>query len=174
MLEEVPTVEERSLKGLLPTNVGQICLRRDARCHDQLLGHHCLFPIILPCRGQEPRPIQPMLSALHICLQADTIGEAKVLRVLLHVCLHDVAGNMFAGLDVKEPRGHGEVAEFVGAQHVVGLEALVESVLRPDAAHGRRRFKEENIAGRVNVEIGFDSGQTTPACILLAMGHCRM
>lgn len=77
--------------------------------------------------------------------------------------MQHVAGDMFAWLHAEGGAVHGEVAVFVGAQHVVGFEALVEAVGGPDAADGGGAIQQEDAGGGVHLVVGFEGGEAGPS-----------
>lgn len=162
VLEEIAAVEERRVKGLLAGEVGQVGLRGDAGRDDEFSRHH--FPhFILVLGRQQPRAIRTVFRRSHARVQPDAIAELEMLGEFLHVLLDDMAGDMLARLHAKCLGVHGEIAEFVCAQHVVGLEAFVQPVFGPHASDGGGGLEKDYIAGRVDLEIRLDGREATPA-----------
>lgn len=132
----VGRVEERPVEGLLPLDVRQIGLRRDARGQNELARAHLDLNAAVCCRidvGHRPGSVVVVLHDCHPALQPDALHNAKVLRVPLEIPLDDVARDVLAVLDAVGII-HGEVRVLVRAAHVVGLEAVPQSVRGPDAA----------------------------------------
>ena len=162
VLEEIAAVEERRVEGLLAGEVGQVGLRSDAGRDDEFARHHLPDFALVLC-SQQPGAVRTVFGRSHARVEPDAIAELEMLGEFLHVLLDDLARNMLARLDTKSVWVHGEIAELVGAQHVVGFEAFVQPVLGPHASNRRGSLKENHIAGRVDLEIGLDGREATPA-----------
>ena len=162
VLEKIAAVEERRVEGLLAGEVGQVGLRGDPGGDDEFARHDLLGGAVV-LGAQQPGAIRTMFGRSHARVEPDAIAELEMLRKSLQVLLDDMAGDMLARLDAKRGGVHGKVAELVGAQHVVGLEAFVQPMLGPHAANGRGRLQKHHLAGRVDLEIGLDGREATPA-----------
>ncbi|GMG03078.1 unnamed protein product [Aspergillus oryzae var. brunneus] len=139
VLGQVATVEERCIEGVLAGDSGHVGLGGDAGADDELFAHDGLLAVGV-VDGQGPGPVGIMFRDAHARVQADELAELKVLDKALHVLLDHGARDMLAELDAE--RGvHGEVAELIGAQHVVGFEAGIQAVLGPDAADRGRALE---------------------------------
>lgn len=121
----VDGVEERPVECLLPLDVRQIGLRRDARGQNELARAHLDFKIAACEINVSHRPgcVVVVLHDGHPALQPDALHDAKVLRVPLEIPLDDMARNVLAVLDTVGVI-HGEVRVLVSATHVVGLESV--------------------------------------------------
>ena len=162
VLGQVATVEERRVEGVLAGDGGEVGLGGDASADDELLAHDGSLAVGV-VNGQGPGSVGVMFRNAHPCVQADERGELEVLDEALHVRLDHGAWDMLAGLDAE--RGvHGEIAELVGAQHVVGFEAGIQAMLGPDAADRGCALEQYNRGGGVNLVVCLEGSETTPSC----------
>ena len=110
-----------------------------------------------------PRSIQIAFRALNAMLKLNEIEELEFFRVRLEITLHDLPRDVLTGLYTEGLLIHWEVTEFVGAQHIVGLEALVQSVPGPHSTDGVGGLQKEHIAIGIQITVGFDGGKSTPS-----------
>ena len=94
--------------------------------------------------------------------QSNAIGKAKVVHICLHVLLNYMARNMLSRLDTKSRFVHREVAILIRAQHIVRLEAFVQTVLGPYSANRASSFQQEHIVAGIDLAVGLDGGEPAP------------
>lgn len=153
---EVVGVDERGVEVVEAIEGGQVGLRADAGGDDELLGADRFAAV--------ERHIPAAVGSLgHVDdggVEADAVGEVKVVGVGAVVVVHHLAGDVLPGLDVEAIRVHGKVGEVKGGKDVVRFEGRIQLLLGPHAANAAMGVDNEEVNVLVMLEEGFCRAET--------------
>lgn len=149
---------------LLALEVGQKGLGREPCGDDKALRVQLEGPALCASLDKQlPASVGDVLGAVDRAVVPDLVRHVEALCVPGQVRMDDTARDVLAPLDAVVLGGQREVRILVGPDKVVGLEAGVESLFRPDAADRGVVVKDGDAPLWVELVVGLCARETGPA-----------